>query len=299
MYVEPSWNSLVEHLKSMEAKRIYVAGGADSGKTTLAQFLVRTFSVLMPTAFIDCDPGQSTLGLPTTLNAGFYPTGSKEPETVLSRFIGNISPHGHHAAILLALNRLIEKMKEKNAECMIFDSSGYSIGQPAVEYQTTVIEMVQPDVVILLENDQELEPLNTVLLKFKNIVIEKLPVSQAISPRSTAARREKRELKYQTYFKDSDIQVIDVKDFALCGSLPERFTVQSMRGRLLAFCDDERFVIALGIARSFYKMDNICICQTPEFDHSKVAFLHFGDIFISPEFKEKHPGEWQQSDEKN
>ncbi len=288
MYVEPSWNSLVERLKSKDAKRIYVVGVPDSGKSTLARFLSETFAVLKPTAFIDSDPGQSTLNLPTTINAGFYPTGSKNPEVILSRFVGDTSPQHKQAVVLLALHRLTEKMQEKGAECMIFDSSGYVSGQDALEYQMSVIEMIRADVVVLLQREAELQRLKTLLQKFGTITIEEIPVSQAVRPLSMPMRKEKRESKYRAYFENQEIRVLDVQNLALCGSLPERFTVQSMRGRLLAFCDRERFVIAMGIARSFYESDKICICQAPEFDLSQIAFLHFGDIFVTSDFKEEH-----------
>ncbi len=298
MFIEPSWNALVDRLKGMAAKRIYVTGEPDSGKTTLARFLCETFSVLKPTAFIDCDPGQSALHLPTTLSAGFYAQGSKEPQTVVSRFVGDISPQRKQTTILLSLYRLAEKMSDAGAECMIFDSSGFVKGAAGLEFQTAVIEMLHPDVVILLNHNDETDPLELVLQKFGSFVIEKIPVSQAIRPRSMPLRREKRENKYREYFQKSEIKVLDVNHLALCGSLPERFTVQNMRGRLLAFCDKEKFVIAMGIARSFYGNDKICICQIPDFDLANAAFLHFGDIFVNAQFKEELPGKRQTTKDK-
>ena len=293
MYVEPSWNALLERLQSTEAKRIYIVGGPDSGKSTLARFLSETFTVLKPTAFIDADPGQSTLGLPTTVNAGFYPTGAKEPEHVFSRFIGDTSPHRKQAVLLLALHRLTKKMEKSGAQCMIFDSSGYVAGQEALEYQISLIEMIRADTVILLQRESELQRLENALQKFTTIRLEHLPISQAVRPRSMPVRKENRESKYRAFFDGKEIRVLEVNHLALCGSLPERYTVQSMRGRLLAFCDHERFVIALGIARSFYESDKICICQAPEFDLSRAAFLHFGDIFINADFKEEHASKRQ------
>ncbi len=288
MYVEPSWNTLVERLQSKKAKRIYIAGGPDSGKTTLARFLSETFGTFNPTALIDADPGQSTLGLPTTVNAAFYPQRQKEPAMVLSRFVGDTSPQRKPAVLLLALHRLTEKMQNNSAEYMIFDSSGYVSGHEAMEYQMAVIEMLNVDTVILLQRESELQHMENALQKFGTLSVESLSVSQAVRPRSMPVRRELRESKYRAFFQEQKIRVLEVNHLALCGSLPERFTVQSMRGRLLAFCDREKFVLSLGIARSFYESDKICICQVPEFDLSQAAFLHFGDIFINADFKEEH-----------
>ncbi len=288
MYVEPSWMKLVEKLKSKEAKRIYVVGGSDSGKNLLSDFLVKTFSKEMPTGLIDCDPDQSLLGLPTTINAGFYSVGESEPSEIFTRFIGDTSLQRRPASVLLSIYRLVRKMDEKMANSVIFDSSGFVAGNSAVEFQASLIELLEPDVVVMLARADELKPLERQILQMGICGIEKLQVLSSERFRSMPVRKQLREEKYRSYFKDTAIKVLDIKNTVLCGSLPERFTVQSMRGRIIAFCDHQKFVIALGISRSLYETDQICICLAPEFDFSKISFLHFGNVFLSSEFKEGH-----------
>ncbi len=287
MHIEPSWNALKDKIVSTDVRRIYLVGGPDSGKSTLAAFLVRELSQLKDVGLVDCDPGQSTLGLPTTVNAGIFTRGDPNPRQTFTRFIGDTSPHRRQAAILLALHRLARKLDEASIQTMVFDSSGYALGCHATEFQAAVIELLQPDMVVLLKRGEELENLENQIRAMSVPDVETLSVSSSVRYRSMPVRKEIRESKYQAYFGQADVRVIDVKNMVLCGSLPERFTVQTVRGRILAFCDHQKFVVALGVARSVYESDQICICLVPEFDSSQAAFVHFGDVFLSPQFKEE------------
>jgi len=288
MYVESTWNQISEELKKGNFKRVYVMGNTDCGKTTLCQYLIRELSKEKTSALIDCDPGQSTLGLPTTLNAAlFYPEDEK-PAKIISRFIGDTSPHRKLMQALLSVHRLLDKVNEE-CEAVVIDSSGYSSGNSAAEFQAAMIELIQPDAVVLIEREQELEPFASQIECFKNITIRRILVSEHVKARSMPMRKEYREEKYRDYFKEAKLQVVDISPMSLCGSVPVRFTVQSVRGRLIAFCDHEKFLIKLAVARSLYENDKICVCLVPEFDSKEAAFLQFGDLFLTNDFKEEHP----------
>ncbi len=287
IHVEPSWNTLKDKIVNMDVQKIYLVGGPDSGKSTLAAFLVRELSQQADVGLVDCDPGQSSLGLPTTVNAGIFTRGASTPQQIFSRFVGDTSPQRRQAAILLALHRLAQKLTEASVPTMVFDSSGYALGCSATEFQATVIELLRPDMVVFLSRGEELESLEKQVRAMSIPFVEVLSVSNAVHYRSMPVRKEIRESKYQAYFKQAGVRVIDVKDMVLCGSLPERFTVQTVRGRILAFCDRQKFVIALGVARSVYESDQICICLVPEFDSTQAAFVHFGDVFLTPQFREE------------
>ncbi len=289
MHVEPSWNALKDKIVSTDVRKIYLVGGPDSGKSTLAAFLVQELSQLNDVGLVDCDPGQSTLGLPTTVNAGIFTRGDPVPQQTFTRFIGDTSPQRRQAAVLLALHRLAQKLEEASVQTIIFDSSGYALGCSATEFQAAVIELLQPEMVVFLKRGEELESLENQIRAMSIPIVEALPVSSSVHYRSMPVRKEIRESKYQAYFEQAEVRVIDVKNMVLCGALPERFTVQTVRGRILAFCDQQKFVVALGVARSVYESDQICICLIPEFDSSKAKFVHFGDIFLTPQFKEETP----------
>ncbi len=288
MYVEPIWEELFQELASESSKRIYVVGNTDCGKTTFCRYLTQQLAARAPTALIDCDPGQSMLGLPTTLNTAIFTTSSPEPQEIFTRFIGDITPQRKGMYTLLAANALLKRTVERNAQFQIIDSSGYSAGPAAVEFQTAMIELLQPDLVIVFEREEELQPLVDQVERFGNIDVRRFPVTIHVKPRSMPMRREYREEKFASYFKGAELQVLDISSLVLCGSIPERFTVQSVRGRLVAFLDSEKFVLRLGLTRSIYDNDQICVCMVSDLDLEKVSFLQIGDLFLNNEFKEEH-----------
>ena len=286
---EPFWDDLLNDIKSQAYQTVYVVGNTDCGKTFLCRYLAQQMLSEKKVALIDCDPGQSNLGLPTTLNAGIFTQPEMEnPEQIFSRFIGVTTPSQKKLHCLLAVQRLKEKMQQMGSEFTIFDSSGYSSGTDAVEFQAILIEAIQPDLVIMVEHENELDLLARHITKLNGVEIRRLPVSQHVTPRSMPIRREYREKKFRQYFQNSDLKVVDISNMLLCGSLPERFTVQTVRGRLIAFLDSEKFVIRVAVARSIYDNDQICVCLVPDFNARDAAFLQIGDLFLDPELKEDH-----------
>ncbi len=283
------WDDLINAIDTNAYQTIYVVGNTDCGKTTLCRYLVQQMVPQKTVGYVDCDPGQSNLGLPTTLNAGLFTSPEQQvPEQIFSRFIGVTSPQQKKLQCLLAVQRLTEKMKQLGSEFTIIDSSGYASGADAVEFQAVLIESLQPDLVVIVEHENELERLAQYIGKLNGIAVKRLPVSSNVKPRSMPIRREYRETKFREYFQHSDLKVVDISNMMLCGSLPERFTVQTVRGRLIAFLDSEKFVVKVGVARSIYDNDQICVCLVPEFDQDQASFLQIGDLFLDPELKEDH-----------
>ncbi len=285
---EPFWNDLLSDLKSHDYHSVYIVGNTDCGKTSLSHFLVQTLSAETKVGMIDCDPGQSNLGLPTTLNAAVFSSQGMNPENIFTRFIGTTSPAQKKPHSLLAIKRLKEKVEQQGCTFTIIDSSGYSTGPDAIEFQAMIIEAILPDLVVLVEREKELEQLAQHIGRLHGISLHRLPVSEHVKPRSMPIRREYRENKFREYFQNSDLKVVDISQILLCGSIPERFTVQTIRGRLIAFLNNEKFVERVAIARSIYDNDQICVCLVPEFDPAKAAFLQIGDLFLNPELKEDH-----------
>ena len=65
-----------------------VLGGTDSGKTTFCQYLLGRLKSQFLTAYIDCDPGQSVIGPPTTVGLNVYPKNTDNKQFAYLRFVG-------------------------------------------------------------------------------------------------------------------------------------------------------------------------------------------------------------------
>jgi Predicted GTPase or GTP-binding protein len=100
---------------------VMVIGRSDTGKTTLARYLYHQLcGHCGKVGFLDCDVGQSTLGLPTTMTLtlsatdeepGFPPQGE-----AFSYFIGSTSPRGHMLPTVVGARKLQAKAQEMGAE---------------------------------------------------------------------------------------------------------------------------------------------------------------------------------------
>jgi polynucleotide 5'-hydroxyl-kinase GRC3/NOL9 len=91
---------------------LLVIGGVDTGKTTFARYLFRELKARNGrVAFLDGDPGQSTLGPPTTLTMAYDLDESSIEGTSgmpTRYFIGSISPSGHMLQTLVGSMRLVQ-----------------------------------------------------------------------------------------------------------------------------------------------------------------------------------------------
>ena len=104
---------------------VLVVGGSDTGKSTLVRWLVQRLGRDQRVAWLDADPGQSTLGLPTTLNLAIADTTQNpEPRLSCSFFVGATSPKGHMLPLLSGLQRLREKCHAAGAATLIVDTTG-------------------------------------------------------------------------------------------------------------------------------------------------------------------------------
>jgi len=99
---------------SHEGGTFFALGKTDVGKTTLLQGLAKLILAAGNTvAILDGDLGQSTYGLPTTLNLMLLRSDANPEqivsERVASYFVGSISPVGHLLQTLVGCKRLLQK----------------------------------------------------------------------------------------------------------------------------------------------------------------------------------------------
>ncbi len=119
LIVPPEWESLAA--QDMRGA-VLLIGGTDSGKTSLASYLVQQWSGRLRTiALMDCDVGQGVLGLPATMTLRVF-TGSTYTDYCF--FVGAISPRGHMLRILVGVHTLYKKALSLGAETVIVDSTG-------------------------------------------------------------------------------------------------------------------------------------------------------------------------------
>ena len=191
--IPESWKKLAE--KDWET--IFIFGGVDSGKSTLATYLVNKIGDCY---VLDLDIGQSDIAHPAAMGYG-YTKGNivslSEIKMENGYFIGVLSPTGREARCLRGVERLWRELKEKEGR-KIIDTTGWIRGKRAKEYKLAKLEIIQPDLVVSFEGKPEFLEDYDVFEVEKGFVIE----------RDRQERMRIRIENYKTWLKDSE--VIDI-----------------------------------------------------------------------------------------
>ena len=210
--IPDSWDALVEKLSKKEARIILILGQTDTGKTFFSSYLAnRLLTRGLKAGILDCDTGQSDIGPPGTIGLAVlerqivFPS---EVEPTALYFTGSNSPAFHFMPSLVGLKRLVDQGLTL-ADTLIIDTPGWVQGEKARALHRSEIEMLSPDVIILLQRSDELEHL---IKNYSQEKIVRIPVSKGSSPRNHEERKGLRETMYKKYLKQADYIELDLDE---------------------------------------------------------------------------------------
>lgn len=265
-----------------------VLGAPDTGKTTLAGFLVRELSNRgEAVAYIDGDMGQSILGPPTTQGmAIFDSTFVHLEEAPLGGvyFVGSTSPRGHRLETVVGLKRLLEKSQVDRDRIAILDTTGYVTGEDALELKYQKMDLLDPCHIVAVQRDREIEPILKAQEGRKRAVVHRLPSPPLVQTRSQEDRRRYRWNCFKEYFKTLRLHRMDLKRLGLTGthrlkSYERR--QEELEGLVLGLNGPENFLVALGILERLNRMKGILSCLVPStMDLERVRTVRLGSIRI-------------------
>jgi polynucleotide 5'-hydroxyl-kinase GRC3/NOL9 len=242
---------------------VIVIGASDTGKSTLAGFLYKALCRRgSRTAFLDADVGQSTLGLPTTLNlamgqgAGddrFPPQGARA-----SYFVGATTPRGHMLPVVVGTHRLQQEALGRGADCVVVDTSGLvDPAQGGKALKQWKVELLAPQVVIGLSRGPELEPILWPLRRDPRVRSVEIPVSPYVSRRSREVRIARRRERWERYLASAHERELDLRRYAVYDL--ERMAV----GAVVAFLDARGLAVDLGVVRKVDRQRGAAVVLTP------------------------------------
>lgn len=209
------WSELASRIandrKEGQLYKILVLGEVDTGKTFFSTYLTnKLIDSIGKTAILDCDSGQSDIGAPGTFGMLVL----DKPEVFLTELepthmymIGAHSPGLHFLPALSGLSAMLKKA-ENEAEAIIIDTTGWVQGDGGRAIKKAKLDIVQPDMVILMQRGTELEHLVKHLPSEK---IVRLPVSKKATSTSQMDRQALREIVSKKYFVDSKVFTIPFK----------------------------------------------------------------------------------------
>ncbi len=210
--IPESWNGLVEQLSKKRARIVLILGQTDTGKTFFCSYLGnRLLANGLKTGILDCDTGQSDIGPPGTIGLAVltrqivFP-GEVEPTALY--FTGSNSPAFHFMPSLVGLKRLVDRGLTL-ADILIIDTPGWVHGEKARALHRSEIEMLTPDVIILLQRSDELEHL---VKSYSPEKIVRIPVTKGPAPRNHDERKGLREAMYKKYLKQADYVEMNLEE---------------------------------------------------------------------------------------
>jgi polynucleotide 5'-hydroxyl-kinase GRC3/NOL9 len=263
---DPSWRTL------------FVLGAADSGKTTLCRFLGQELARRWPTARIDSDPGQSSLGPPASLGLAWEPWDRGNPLAL--RFVGATSPMRHFLQTLTGIKRLVDRAFEEGAQKLVVDSSGYMNTDAGKEFHFQTLDLIEPDYLVVLQHGSEMEPLLASFARRVKPRLYRMPVSPAVVARNWTERRLYREEKFKRYFQDAMRQVVSLEGLGFHGMVPLLTRPETYYHRLVALCDRRGFALVLGTVEQVELDKGRLHIYAPPFQHSEIVSVQFGSISL-------------------
>lgn len=258
---------------------LMVIGAPDVGKSTFARYLYERLLVEgKKVAFLDGDPGQSTLGPPTSITLGFPRPGETffPPHGEMRRrFVGSVTPSGHMLPMLVGVARLVQAAFEFGADVVVYDTSGLiDPNQGGTALKLAKIDMLRPDAVFAIQNESELESLLIPLRRSQRTHLVDVHASPEVHPRDSSDRQANRAAQFSRYFHSA--QPVEV-DWTRLPIFPApRFSLS----RLVSFDDIDGFMLGLGIVQEIDRQRHTVKLLTPFNPLDRAQWITLGDISL-------------------
>jgi polynucleotide 5'-kinase involved in rRNA processing len=231
---------------------VFLLGGIDTGKTTFGIELVRrAVATGVPTAIVDADIGQSTVGPPTTVGLKLC-TGmtdvSKETIRVADAlsFVGSITPRGHLLGLVTGTAKLTWRAREAGCRLIVVDTTGFLSGVHAQTLKFFKMDLVAPDFVVAFERGGELDPILGIARRFTPAEVIELAVAPQVAERSVDERAAYREQQFASYFA-SGASRWRVKPTVFMPTLPPEFDLALLDGLVVGMEDGKGTCVGIGV----------------------------------------------------
>jgi len=261
---------------------VFIAGGTNTGKSTLARYLYRRLCAAgRRVAYVDGDPGQSTLGPPTTITMalsagrdGAFPPGGETARW----FVGATSPRGHMLPLLAGATRLLGAARAAGADVILYDSSGLiDPAQGGAALKRALVDVLQPAAIVAIQQQGELEPLLLPWRRLPSLRLEELSPAPAVRQRDAADRQAYRARRFAAYFEEARPLTLDPPRYAVLPRLHFR------QNQIVALRDRGGFTVALAIVLEDRKDEQRLTVLTPLDAAEEIATLELGDLLLDPE----------------
>ena len=286
MEIPQDWTDRVSEIKTDPSiRRIYVIGETATGKTTFCRYLYRRLLGGYRIGYLDCDPGQSVIGPPTTVGLHIHvpAAGGERDSFSYWRFVGDTTPSRHLLQTAGGIKRLSDKAQERDVEKLVIDSSGFVGDKTAREFQFNVIDIIQPDYILAFRRGYSVPLILNNFRKNTEIKIETLSVPAAAVSKSPEKRKAYRQDKFRCYFRNMTEGKLKISDYGIHGMIPDLRISENWKDLIFALCDREQIVVSLGVISNFDGQEKTVTFVSPPFEPERVTSIQFGSLRLTPE----------------
>ncbi len=263
-------------------KKLMVIGGSDSGKSTFILYLANEiFKIGKKVGVLDLDIGQSNIGPPGTIGFGkvrknLNNLSEIKPEKMY--FIGGVSPKGNLLQLVVGSFKLLKGMEKEFLDYILIDTTGLVNGIIAEVLKHNKIEVLDPDYIIIFENENEIDNLIKPFIYGNKKIIKIKPSSNSIE-RTRLERIEYRNKKFREYFSNSKRVEIHFNENNIIGYDLKKYT--PLRNSIVGLLDKDRFLLYLGILESIDKDRDSIVIRAPIIKEKEIKFIKFSNLYVN------------------
>jgi polynucleotide 5'-kinase involved in rRNA processing len=274
---------------------VFLLGGIDTGKTTFGVELLRRAAARgIKAALVDADPGQSTVGPPTTIGLRYATGESSVTRDGLRQadrlaFAGSIGPKGHFLPLVAGTTKLVAEAR-RNTDLVVVDTTGLVSGIQAQGLKYYKLDLIQPDYVVAFEHGGELEPIVGIAKRFTGAQVIETPISDGILPRSPEERVTYREEQFAAYFA-SGASRWKVKPTVFMPTLPPGFDLALLDGLVVGMESGDGACVGIAVLEYDAAGDTLRMISPVS---EGVRGLRLGSIRIEPSGRSGGPVDLRQ-----
>lgn len=200
---EPEWEELIKNLKQQKGTALLI-GATDSGKSTLAKYLVeKLLKENKKISIVDADVGQSTLGLPGTITMKVFINEEDIKNLNFDKmfFVGSINPAKKITEMIEGSKKMVNLCRRRS-EFIIVDTTGLISGEIGRTLKIGKIRAIRPEYIVAIQRDNELEH---IINNIEDVFIYRIKASRLAKFRGKEARSYYRKKKFLDYFDEREI----------------------------------------------------------------------------------------------
>jgi polynucleotide 5'-kinase involved in rRNA processing len=275
---------------------VLLLGALDTGKTTFGIELARrAVEERVPTAIVDADIVQSTVGPPTTVGLKYCSEATDMGRAALREadalgFVGSLMPKGHLLPLITSTAKLVAQAREAGSELVIVDTTSLVSGLYGQSLKFFKMDLVQPDFVVAFERGGELEPLVGMAQRFTPAEVMELGVSANAVSRSVEERMSFREQQFAAYFATGTSRW-RVRPTVFMPSLPPEFDLALLDGLVVGMENGKGDCVGIGVLE-YEAAEDILRMVSPVTEG--VRGLRLGSIRMEPSGRSRGPVDLRQ-----